>query len=264
MQGIAKDFFGLFIQTEVINTILLTASQSRFHFLYSSLSVLPSQRLAGFSARGALGCKALHVEGEGETNKSALVLQKQAHRCMPVKRSVRLLWLPLTPCSSLHHSTTPPKREALRRATSISCRFLTLPFPLLPSSFLSFPLPCDRSKLLRWNNDHPGWNWSKGGRLHHLPLPQRRLVEAGAVLAAGVPQRPVVVIERLHPGWWERSGKALPTAPFCMIDRAGAQFLSNLRQHSIEEMLSQASHKYKFSHWEEDGTCLLAVSTFQF
>lgn len=62
--------------------------------LYSSLSVLPSQRLAGFSARGALGCKALHVEGEGETNKSALVLQKQAHRCMPVKRSVRLLWLP--------------------------------------------------------------------------------------------------------------------------------------------------------------------------
>lgn len=87
---------GLFIRTEVINTILPAASQSSFlsPFLCLSLSVLPSQRLAGSSARGALGCKALHVEGEGETNKSALVLQKQAHRCMPVKRSVRLLWLP--------------------------------------------------------------------------------------------------------------------------------------------------------------------------
>lgn len=168
---------------------------------------------------------------------------------------------PLTPCSSLHQSTTPPKREALRRATSISCRshsffrVFLLPFP---------PFPCGRSKLLCWNNDHPSRNWSKGGRLHHLPLPQRRLVEAGAVLAAGVPQRPVVVIERLHWGWWKSSGKALPTATICMIDRAGAQFLSNLRQHSIEGMLSQASQKYELSHWEEDGTCLMAVSILQF
>lgn len=168
---------------------------------------------------------------------------------------------PLTPRSSLHHSTTPPKRDALRRTTSISCRSHSF-FPVFLSPF--HPFPCGRSKLLCWNNDHPSWNWSEGGRLHHLPLPQRRLVEAGAVLAAGVPQWPVVVIERLHRGWWKSSGEALPTAPFCMIDRAGAQFLSNLRQRSIEEMLSQASHKYRFSHWEEDGTCLVAVSTLQF
>lgn len=124
---------------------------------------------------------------------------------------------PLTPCGSLHHSTAPPKKRCPQESHVHSFVFL---IPSLPSVS-----PHGRSKLLRWNNDHPSRNRSQGGRLHHLPLPQRRLVEAGAVLAAGVPQRPDVVVERLHRGWRERPGMALPTAPFCMIDRAGAQVL---------------------------------------
>lgn len=167
---------------------------------------------------------------------------------------------PLTPRSSPHHSTTPQKRRSPQEnhIHFLSFSLLSLSLPPFP------PFPCGRSKLLCWNDDHPSRNWSEGGRLHHLPLPQRRLVEAGSMPAEGVPQRPDVVIERLHRGWWKSSGKALPTAPFCMIDRAGAQFLSNLRQHSIEEMRSQASHKHKCCHREEDGTCLKAVSTLRF
>lgn len=145
MRGIAEVFCGLFIAAEVINTILPAASQisllsllalSSSVSLYSSLSVLPSQLLAGFSAHGALGCKALHVKGEGETNKSALVLQKQAHRCMPVKRSVRLLWLPLIPSPSLHQSTPTPRKKRSSRESHI--HFLSFSFPL---SCLSPPLP---------------------------------------------------------------------------------------------------------------------------
>lgn len=89
-------------------------------------------------------------------------------------------------------------------------------------------------------------------------------MEAGAVLAAGVPQWPIFVIERLHWGGQKSSGKALPTETFCMIDRVGAQFLSNLRQHCKKEMRSQASQKYELSHWEEERTCLMALSILQF
>lgn len=75
---------------------------------------------------------------------------------------------------------------------------------LAHSSFLKISSfsPCDRSKLLRWNHNHPSWHWSEGGRLHHLSVPQRGLVEACAVLAAGVPQRSDVVIETLR-SWRE-------------------------------------------------------------
>ena len=49
------------------------------------------------SIRHALECKALGGEGERETDKNALVLRKQAHRCTPVKRSMRFPWPPLLP-----------------------------------------------------------------------------------------------------------------------------------------------------------------------
>lgn len=134
----------------MINTVLPAASQSSFLslavFLYSSLSVLPSQCLAGSSAPGALGCKALHVEGEGETNKSALVWQKQAHRCMPVKRSVRLRSLPQLPLLSapLHHSSN--RRQSQERHINflsfsffLSCAPHRLLFPLSLSSHAAGP-----------------------------------------------------------------------------------------------------------------------------
>lgn len=94
----------LFCQAEVVNAVLSVASQISVFApppslhppipslsLNSSFSAFPSQRLAASSPHSALGCKALRVRGEGETNKSALVLQKQAYRCMSVKGSVRLL-----------------------------------------------------------------------------------------------------------------------------------------------------------------------------
>lgn len=70
-------------------------------------------------------------------------------------------------------------------------------------------LPCGRSKLLRWNNDHPSRNRCEGGRLHHLPLPQRGLVEAGAVCPAGVPQWPDAGLGGHRRGWRESSADAL-------------------------------------------------------
>lgn len=179
--------------------------------------LLPSQCLAAFSTCSTLGCKALHVEGEAETNKSALVWQKQAHRCMPMKKiCAPTPQLPVAPCASLHHPSTTRENPLGGRATLISSS-------LSPS----LSLPCDRSKLLRRNDYHPGWHRSEGWRLHHLPMPQWGLVEAGAVLAAGVPQRPVVVIRDPHSGeGYDGEAQARPClycAILFMIDRTGAQ-----------------------------------------
>ena len=100
----------------------------------------------------------------------------------------------------------------------------------LPRLPLVLPFsPCDRSKLLCWNHDHPCRDRSEGGRLHHLPMPQRGLVETGAVLAAGVPQRPIVVIETTPP---ETTEAKLGRRTYLlhhfqkkeMIDSIGAQF----------------------------------------
>lgn len=130
-------------------------------------------------------------------------------------------------CTSAPAPRTPPalcfsppllqKRGALGRAS----------FPaFLNPSFLSplppAPFPCGRSKLLRRNDDHPSRNRCEGGRLHHLPLPQRGLVEAGAVCPAGVPQWPDAVLD----GGWKSPTEAPSTAVFCATERTGAQFLS--------------------------------------
>lgn len=109
---------------------------------------------------------------------------------MSVKRSVRLLRVPKLRqffASVLHFSRE--ERDALGRASSLA--FLNSFFPSLPRG---------RTKLLRRNDDHPSWNRCKGGRLHHLPLPQWGLVEAGAVRPAGVPQRPDAVLDGLRRG----------------------------------------------------------------
>lgn len=100
------------------------------------------------------------------------------------------------------HNPNPPKKRSPTPPhptgsdagvhTSTSCHshhLFSCPHP-------SFSFPRDRSKLLCRNDDHPSRNRSEGGRLHHLPLPQRGLVEAGAVLAAGVSQWPGLVIKR--------------------------------------------------------------------
>lgn len=48
--------------------------------------------------------------------------------------------------------------------------------------------PClRRSQLLRGHHDNPRGHRGEGGRLQHLPLPQRGLVEASTVLQARVP-----------------------------------------------------------------------------
>lgn len=66
---------------------LKSASSPLSSSSYSSATLYcQTQLLAGAFAHCTLGCKALHVKGEGETNKSALVLQKQAHRCMPCEK----------------------------------------------------------------------------------------------------------------------------------------------------------------------------------
>lgn len=83
-----------------------------------------------------------------------------------------------------------------------------LPFSILLCCLPLPPfLPCGRSKLLRRNNDHPCRNRCEGGRLHHLPLPQRGLVEAGAVRPAGVPQRPDAVLDGRRRGWRKSSAE---------------------------------------------------------
>lgn len=87
-------------------------------------------------------------------------------------------------------------------------------------------VPCGRSELLRRNNDHPSRNRREGRRLHHLPLPQRGLVEAGAVRPPGVPQRPDAVLDGHHRGRRKSSAEGLVLYDW----QAGAQFLSNLRQ----------------------------------
>lgn len=49
------------------------------------------------------------------------------------------------------------------------------------------PVCLCRSQLLCGHHDHSRRHRGEGGRLQHLPLPQRGLVEAGAMLQAGVP-----------------------------------------------------------------------------
>lgn len=56
-----------------------------------------------------------------------------------------------------------------------------------------------RSKLLCRNHDNSCRHRGEGGRLQHLPLPQRGLVEAGAVLQARVPGQAGSVVENPLP-----------------------------------------------------------------
>ncbi len=201
------------------------------------------------AACGALECKAsqwedgcvrggIREKGK-ERSKRALVLQKQAHRCMAVKNihtSVPPSELPwVTPAS--------PPQKRLPRALTHSC-FLKI------SSFF----PCDRSKLLRWNDDHPSWHWSEGGWLHHLSVPQRGLVEACAVLAPGVSQRSGGNIEPLR-SWREGHGALSEQGTAHLMTEkdwlAGAQLLwkTEIAGHAeIHGTYCTLRHTHKHTH----------------
>lgn len=116
----------------------------------------------------------------------------------------------------LQSSTSPNKRSSGEGLIScLSQSFFTVSPP--PPA----PFSRGRSKLLRRNDDHPSRDRCEGGRLHHLPLPQRGLVEAGAVCPAGVPQWPDAVLDG---GWKSSTGGGKSTAVFCTTERTGAQF----------------------------------------
>lgn len=100
--------------------------------------------------------------------------------------------------------------------------------------------------MLRRHDHHPSRNRCEGGRLHHLPLPQWGLVEAGAVRPAGVPQRPDAVLDGLRRGRWRKSSAEAPSATALRTtERTGAQFLSKPRQttrRTLERRTLDVSH----------------------
>lgn len=117
--GTAEVFWGLF--TKGLKCLMpssplpLKSASSPSSSSSSATMYCQTRLLAGASAHGALECKALHVKGEGETNKSALVLQKQAHRCVPCEKicTVRFDSPNSHPARSISLQAKPFKKDKL-------------------------------------------------------------------------------------------------------------------------------------------------------
>lgn len=85
--------------------------------------------------------------------------------------------------------------------------------------FISITSVCFcRSELLCRNHDNSRRHRSEGGRLQHLPLPQRGLVEAGAVLQARVPGQAGSVAGK-HPARHRRANRPPATMTTTMKDQ---------------------------------------------